>query len=795
MVEYPQNPAQHQSQVEVAKSYIEKGAEKRADKYKVLEKLDKNTAGEITNNVDKKFKISDYVATSFTDAVASHFYGNNEGYKGLSHDQRNVVLNVYLALASQGLDVNVCHPNDEWKFDLEGGTFEATLDGKKVSGKLEYLSKKEHREKVVRETKGELSALKTRITAEAQNVLASETDSTVERTTEARKAIEIGSLSNLMATLGNMEATGFQERKALLGKELTDGATKDQLVDDTITGINHYLELAGAGDQKINPQNGEGYKGTVEQNKAWIKFIKDVLSKDVPDYLEKKKEEEVGTPQESSEESAGVVTESVEATPFEFNFIENGAKPKKGVEERKDLKDFLVDHFEAVSKEVGGITYGKDVEVIWSEEGGQRTLEVKWKEIKGVDMPENTLIRKSRKVLVEAGGIFHGWGKSWEELVGSMKTAMTMPDNFTTTPASEIWAEKASGAAPESTLELSQMKEYARIFEKDVPKWLLRDFNLEQVEVTTVINEADRNISYTIALNPQGNTEIIARNIDLDSEQGNIEDVYKGILKTHEAALSKYKKSEESAENPLADPVVPRLNIADEGLRAGPGDEAAGIGEVGAARGGPGGTLERPAPVPPTAPEISVPKLESTYDYEKEEEGRKERDKKRSQDALIPVRDSDLGQPEEPLGEPNLESIIERGLKINLGELGIGPDYHFEDVTIKGIEFGPAQVKDLAKSEYRFDGFVNAAPHGKGAKAVSERYAEEWKGHVLVFESKEKVDGRPRVRMEVQSQAYVDYWGAPKVRVWTEGEKELHSYDSDRHDVMGELEKFHKNPA
>jgi hypothetical protein len=302
MVEYPKDSGQHKSATEVAAGYIESNASRHGkEKYKELDKLDTNSVKPISGREKEKFKISDYGATSFTDALARHFYANDKGYKGLKHEQRNAVLNVYLALSSQGLNLNVSRQSDEWLIDLEAGTYEATLSGRTIDGKLEYVKDKEAREKIVLGSRRDLKRLKRRITSEAQNIL-SEKYETVDTTTRAKKAIETGSLSNLMATLGNIDESGFKARTKLLKSELEEGAQHDQLVDDTITGINHYLKEAGHEGQLIDVKNGTGYKGTSEQNKAWIKFIGDVLKREMPDYLLSDEPESSKVEQEDEEE-------------------------------------------------------------------------------------------------------------------------------------------------------------------------------------------------------------------------------------------------------------------------------------------------------------------------------------------------------------------------------------------------------------------------------------------------------------------------------------------------------------
>jgi hypothetical protein len=757
------------SQVETRQQMIERLGEKNKA-YRVVSEGFNGDNEQLFPKKKVSFKIEPgkYFSKALTEAI----YGEGKDFtKDLTSAQRNVILNVDLMMLHHGINTNVVKIGDEWNFDFGKGTFNATLGGKEVQGQLNLPERAQVVEKTTAELREEyvktesghsladmLSDDEVDAIAEADQDLAeyradqasrerlttAETLDESRVTTQARReifgdnttvmetAIESGSLESVMESLQQMNLS-YKQRRALIQSD-------ELFVDDLITGMNHYLPA-----DKAIESDGSNYAGTAEQNIAWTKVVKDVLGPGFPEYLE---------------------------LPV--------------------LKD----------------------------------------------VPKKTT------------------------------TTTTSPEG-----------EK---------INIEGLYEYATILERDWSKFLKRDFDFANVDISTAVDEEAGTVSYTIDITDKdGNPQILGGVISY-KDKGTIEDQYELMVLRHGDFFDKHRggapEEEKSALQEALDavPVGRQPDGRDEveGLReGGGGDEAASIGPLQEMSGGPSGELEGLDPVVLTEPELPpVEKLEKTYDAEAEEEARKAKDKDRSQDSLKPVKDRDL-TPEPLLGEPGSHSTIEDanelagkgdiqeepvskrarpgsveepsaadvavdhitggggdgaitealegledepvtiesggtaeeilegeslppaeapvptekpvpveeqeqqpklriGLKRSLKELRISPDYNFEDVTVQGIEFGPAKFKKLAQSGF----------------AGQRKEAKQWQGHVLEFESKEKAEsGGPRVRMEIQSKAYVHYWGAPKIRVWVEGKEKLNDYDSTRHDVMGELEKFSKD--
>lgn len=288
--EYSKDPQNHRSAVEVAKSYIDRSHEKydrepkagetTREYYKVLSKLNSSNNG--IDDATKKNKVEIKIGShsSFTEAASQAMY--NETYTKLPHEKRNIILNLYLILASQGFEMNRINSNDSWELDFKEGKFKGTLGGKTIEGNLEYLDTAKEREDIIKQTRGDLATLKSRLTAEAQAILEGKSGAPE----NLQGALDTGSLVYILKTLENDNVSYESRMQLLKDRAKAFKESPDIEMANEIAGINYYLGQWKVADQFINPDTGEGYKGTREQNKAWVQVIKDIVKeKELPVYM------------------------------------------------------------------------------------------------------------------------------------------------------------------------------------------------------------------------------------------------------------------------------------------------------------------------------------------------------------------------------------------------------------------------------------------------------------------------------------------------------------------------------
>lgn len=298
------------SQIETRQQMIERLGEKNKA-YSVMSEGFDSDNEQLFPKKKVSFKIEP--GKYFSKALTEAMYGEGKDFsKDITSAQRNVILNIDLMILHHGINTNVVKIGDEWNFDFENGTFEATLGGKDVKGQLNLPERVQVIERTTEELREEYAKTESghsladmlsddevqSIDRADQRLAEHRADqasrarlSTAERldtsrvTSDARReifgddttvmetAIESGSLEAVMEALQQLTLS-FKQRKALIQSD-------ELFVDDLITGMNHYLPA-----DKAMESDGSNYTGTAEQNIAWTKVVEDILKPGLPEYLE-----------------------------------------------------------------------------------------------------------------------------------------------------------------------------------------------------------------------------------------------------------------------------------------------------------------------------------------------------------------------------------------------------------------------------------------------------------------------------------------------------------------------------
>ena len=336
------------SAIDQAEGYIDKFADK-SDKFKRLEKIDKDAAAIDSYEDDTEISL-DWKAP--TEAYSLGLYGESYASAKMGSAKRNVILNIHRIIVSHGLNLKGA---DKISFNFANNTFTATVDGQKLKPKqLKFVEAGTGRETVMLETARALKDHLGHITAEAHNLLATY-EQDIEPTTAVRKAIESNSIVNVHAALGLFDDLTIEERTNFIAhaaKQFKEGAAGDITVGWELAGINHYLDEAGQGGQKIDLETGEGYTGSAEQNRAWVKYIDDVISGKVEPYLEEYRRAAPERKRERTERDERVEKHSPERSRWAMQ-IERNLLPHF----KKDFPNFEVEGFVLAPQDKDSVNY------------------------------------------------------------------------------------------------------------------------------------------------------------------------------------------------------------------------------------------------------------------------------------------------------------------------------------------------------------------------------------------------------------------------------------------------------
>lgn len=255
----------HNTDVQVQRERIA-GLGEKSKAYRVLNEI----KGDDMPKKQIDFKITKADFLGFSEAFSKAEY--SKSFQALSSTEKNIVLNVDLILREYGVNTNQMHPNDHWSFDFAAQTFSFRgEDGKSVRGNLRSPKK----EDVQRKTEAALGELHTSATArEDVNDVAPVNPTVLDVATEA----DGGSLTETLAASYRRDLGSLKARQEFLKSD-----------SDTVAGINKYL---GNNKGQLLKADGTGYRGTAEQNRAWMMYIRYDLMH-IKDTQEEKDREKV----------------------------------------------------------------------------------------------------------------------------------------------------------------------------------------------------------------------------------------------------------------------------------------------------------------------------------------------------------------------------------------------------------------------------------------------------------------------------------------------------------------------
>lgn len=260
----------HNTDVQVQTELIEHLGEKNKA-YHVLEKIEARDVPK--PQVDFTIKKEDY--KGFSEAFSKALYG--KGFQESTPREQNITLNVDLLLRHHGINTNPMHAGDKWHFDFVAQTFRFQgEDGKAMSGRLE----KPEAAAIQRRTHEQLGDLHTSATArEAADDVAPVNPTVLDVATEKGG----GSLTETFRAFYNSDMGTVKARQEWLKEDTL-----------SVAGINKYLQqlLGDKAQSQLLKEDGTGYRGTAEQNRAWMMYIRyDLMG--IKDTQEEKDREKV----------------------------------------------------------------------------------------------------------------------------------------------------------------------------------------------------------------------------------------------------------------------------------------------------------------------------------------------------------------------------------------------------------------------------------------------------------------------------------------------------------------------
>lgn len=258
----------HNTDVQVQTELIERLGEKNKA-YHVLEKIETRDVPKA--QVDFTIKKEDY--KGFSEAFSKALYG--KGFQESTPREQNITLNVDLLLRHNGINTNQMHPGDKWHFDFAAQTFHFQGEnGRAVSGRLE----KPEAAAIQQRTHEQLGDLHTSATAREDADDVAPVDPTVLDVATEKGG---GSLTETFRAFYNSDMGTVKARQEWL--------KEDPL---SVAGINKYLRqlLGDKAQSQLLKGDGAGYRGTAEQNRAWMMYIRYDLMK-IKDTKEEKDRE------------------------------------------------------------------------------------------------------------------------------------------------------------------------------------------------------------------------------------------------------------------------------------------------------------------------------------------------------------------------------------------------------------------------------------------------------------------------------------------------------------------------
>lgn len=242
----------HNTDVQVQTELIE-GLGEKNKAYHVLEKIEARDVPKA--QVDFTIKKEDY--KGFSEAFSKALYG--KGFQESTPREQNITLNVDLLLRHYGINTNQMHAGDKWHFDFTAQTFRFQGEnGKVTSGRLE----KPEATAIQQRTHEQLGDLHTSATARESADDVAPVDPTVLDVATEKGG---GSLTETFRAFYNSDMGTVKARQEWL--------KSDPL---SVAGINKYLRqlLGDKAQSQLLKEDGTGYRGTAEQNRAWMMYIR-----------------------------------------------------------------------------------------------------------------------------------------------------------------------------------------------------------------------------------------------------------------------------------------------------------------------------------------------------------------------------------------------------------------------------------------------------------------------------------------------------------------------------------------